>query len=660
MRKIVLALFAVLILMNGAIANDGKKLNLLPLPVKVNVKGGAFKLDKDCQIVANEGLVKEAQKFVKQIKPALGYELGIVEGQTTNFGILLQYDNDLKSKYGKESYQLNIGNDLVKISVGGEEGAFYAFQTIRQLLPTKIYSRVKLPGETWEMSCAEILDYPRFEWRGYMLDVSRTFCDADYVKHTLDIMAEHKMNVFHWHLVDNNGWRIEIKKYPWLTDVGAWRMQPGYPQRGDTTRYGGYYTQEDIREIVAYAKDRHITILPEIDIPGHSCALIYAMPEFACKNANKPEYIFNFKDFPQRGKPFQKHEGTNAVCAGNDDVFPFFEGIVEELVDLFPCEYIHIGGDEVKKEWWEACPDCQKRMKDEHLESSDELQAYFIKRLEKIINKHGKYLMGWDEILEGGITKSSTIMSWRGNRGAIAAIENGQKTVVASNRGYYFQKDQTDNPLHPKKWPGMMTLKMAYEYQPIPTNLPKEKLDLVLGIQSALWTPFTNKPDLWDLAVYPRNFALCETAWIPVGEKNWEEFQNRVLNHQLRLAYEGVAYWREESVKVGSWNAKEVNRADKISIDISKQLSQAGKYLVVIDHTKGNAGLNIQNVSFVKDGKPVALDYHFGSTEEGKDLDRMYFIDLQYLDKGAQYELQIDAHSFNGDDCQGDVYLFQP
>ncbi|MCT4591440.1 MAG: beta-N-acetylhexosaminidase [Carboxylicivirga sp.] len=660
MRVRVIALLKCLLISLTVCAQNSKPLNLLPQPVEVNIKAGEFLLNEQVQLVAEKELINEASKFNKSIEPALGYSLNVIEGTKAKSGILLKKDKQLSSDFGSESYKINIEPKLVTIKVGGEAGAFYAFQTIRQLLPNEVFSRVKLCDVTWSMPCADILDYPRFEWRGYMLDVSRTFCDADYVKHVLDVMADHKMNVFHWHLVDNNGWRIEIKKYPWLTDVGAYRMQPGYPERGDTTRYGGFYTQEQIRDIVDYAKQKHITILPEVDLPGHSCALLYTMPEFTCPNALKVNHIYPFKDFPQRSKPFDEQIGANAVCAGNDDVFPFFEDIVEELIDLFPCEYIHIGGDEVKKQWWEACPKCQKRMKDENLKDTDELQAYFIKRLEKIINQHDRKLIGWDEILEGGITKSSTIMSWRGNKGAINAVSNGQKTVIASNRGYYFQKDQTDNPLHPKKWPGMLTLKESYEYEPIPLTTPKEQMDLVLGIQSALWTPFTNKPDLWDLAVYPRNFALCESAWAQAGNKNWDEFHQRVLNHQKRMAYQGLAYWREKSIKVGGWNTDVLNSKKSLTVDITSYLTQAGKYLVVLDNVSGQNGLEIRSVAFKKNGKQVASDFHYGTTDAQADLDRMYFVDLQSLEPDAKYEMVIDASGMGGNNSNGDIFLFQP
>ncbi|MEC3907224.1 beta-N-acetylhexosaminidase [Tamlana sp. 2201CG12-4] len=654
-------LFMICIMVHTSLfANDGKTLNLLPLPVEVKLGTGQFQLNEEVVIIAKNSLALEAQKFIEKVQSALGFKINITEDSNAETRIYLILDPQLNSKYGKESYKINVSTKIITIKAGGDEGAFYALQTLRQLLPTEIFSRVELKNIDWTIPCVEILDYPRFDWRGYMLDVSRTFADADYVKHTLDIMAEHKMNVFHWHLVDNNGWRIEIKKHPWLTEKGAWRMQPNYPKRGITGRYGGFYTQEQIRDIVAYAKERHITVLPEIDIPGHSTALLHTIPEFACPNAKTTGYVRFFNDFPQRGKPFDKHEGSNAVCAGNDEVFPFFDEIIEELVSLFPCEYIHIGGDEVNKEWWEACPKCQQRIRDEGLSDSDELQAYFIKRLESIINTHNKKLIGWDEILEGGITKSSTIMSWRGNRGALTAVQNGQKTVIASNQGYYFQKDQTDNPLHPKQWPGMLTLQTAYEYEPIPLNMPQEQMDLVLGIQSALWTPFTNKPDLWDLAVYPRNFAVSENAWSESGHKNWEEFQQRVQKHRLRLAYEGVAYWREASERVGQWTSEDLKSPKGLVIDVTSFLTQAGKYLIVLDHTTGTDGLEIRSVKFLKNGKPIASDFHYGTTEEGSDKDRMYFVDLQSLEKDAKYELEIGASGFGGMDSNGDIHMFKP
>lgn len=641
--------------------SQSKKINLIPQPVEVNVNQESFTINSETTISASNELNDEALYLSKFIKPSSGFSLDIVntKKQKRN-SINLRINKKLIKKHGKEAYKLVVNNKNIIIEASDNAGVFYGIQTLLQLLPTEVYSRVKKSDISLTIPGVNITDYPRFGWRGFMLDASRSFQPLSYVKRTIDLMALHKLNILHWHLTDDHGWRIEIKKYPWLTEVAGYRNQKNYPEFGKTSPYGGYYTQQELREIVDYAAKRHITIIPEVDLPGHSSALVYAMPELVCDNVEKQGYIQNFTDYPMRSTKYVRHKGSNVVCAGKEITYQVAKDVIDELVDIFPSKYIHIGGDEVQKKWWQKCPHCNKKMKKEGLKDYDELQAYFIRRMETYIQEQGRQLIGWDEILEGGLSKTATVMSWRGLKGAIKAAKEGRKVVIASNKGYYIQRSQSKNPYHPQKWPRFKTTEEIYKYNPIPENFTPQDEKLVLGIQTSLWTPFMHKPDVWDLAIYPRNCALSEAAWTPKTKHNYNSFAKRLNTHLTRLAYKGVSYWREGSEKIGTISTNSKEKAT-ISIDITNKIKNPGVYFIIPDYTEGDEnGFRIDKAEIFKDGKLIRRDKHLGFTTANKDHDRIYYLDVQEVDKNSKYEVKISFNAQSDNECKGEVLIFQP
>jgi len=400
-------------------------------------------------------------------------------------------------------------------------GLFHGVQTLRQLLTRGA------DAAPWQLPALAIRDRPRYSWRGMLLDCGRHFMSKDFVKRYIDLLAYHKMNVLHWHLTEDQGWRIEIKKYPKLTEIGAWRQATREDEqpRDATGRYGGFYTQDDIREIVAYAQSRYVTIVPEIEMPGHSLAALASYPELSCT-----------------GGPFKV--GTDwgvfddVYCAGSDRTFEFLQDVLTEVLDLFPSEFIHIGGDEVPKTRWKACPKCRARIKAEGLKDENELQSYFIRRIEKFLNSQGRRLVGWDEILEGGLAANATVQSWRGMQGAIAAATTGHDVISSPTSHCYLDYPQFANPAMPG-WMAVTTLDKTYSFEPTPAELTAQQARHVLGAEGNMWTERAPQ-DRVDHMVFPRLCALAEVTWS--GRSQWNDFATRMKTHYPRLDALGVHY----------------------------------------------------------------------------------------------------------------------
>jgi hexosaminidase len=410
---------------------------------------------------------------------------------------------------GKEGYRLDATDpNQIRIAATTPAGLFFGCQTLMQLLPPAIYAKSKQAKVEWTIPCCKIEDKPRFPWRGLLLDEGRHFFGKDFVKHTIDLLAMHKMNTLHWHLTEDQGWRIEIKKYPKLTEIGSWRDETDH----DGKRYGGFYTQDDIREIVAYAAKRHVTIVPEIEMPGHSLAALTAYPQFSCT-----------------GGPFKVRTlwgvEKDVYCAGNDATFNFIYDILDEVVGLFPSQFIHIGGDECPKDRWKKCPRCQARIKAEGLKDEHELQSYFIRRIEEHLASKGRRLIGWDEILEGGLPPQATVMSWRGMNGALAAANSGHDYVATPNTHCYINRPYN-----------VINLEKCYSFEPIPGKLAADKQSRCLGLQGNLWSEHTESPAVVDHMVWPRLCALAEVGWSPKDTRNWTDFHTRMESHTARLS----------------------------------------------------------------------------------------------------------------------------
>ena len=449
--------------------------------------GGKFRITPDTMIqyLPETPEVQRTADFLAQkINTATGFSLiPAVADETAESAqsILLVLDED--ADFGDEGYELDVAAGMILLKASAAAGLFYGMQTLRQLLPPEIESPTPVRGVILEIRNCHIEDQPRFPWRGMLLDCCRHFMDKAFVKRYIDLLAYHKMNRLHWHLTEDQGWRIEIKRYPKLTDIGAWRDELDHLP-GEPATSGGFYTQDDIREIVAYAAERHVTVVPEIEMPGHSMAALAAYPELSCTGG-----AF---DVESRWGIY-----ADVYCAGSEKTFEFMENVLLEVMELFPGEYIHIGGDECPKLQWDKCPKCQQRIVAENLADSHELQSYFITRIEKFLNAHGRRLIGWDEILEGGLAPAATVQSWRGTTGAVAAAKAGHDAINSPVSHAYFDYDI-----------GTLNLKQVYSFDPVPEELTPEEAAHILGGECNMWTEFAPQP-LIDRKVFPRLLAMA-------------------------------------------------------------------------------------------------------------------------------------------------------
>lgn len=568
-------------------------INIIPKPKTIIQKDGYFEINKQTKILFEKGTEDVARYLKDIIEPALGYDIGLEElnNSPKNNSIILKLSNS-HSDLGNEGYTLTATPDDVIIEANELNGLFYGIQTLRQLLPVEIESKSKVESIRWKVPIVEINDKPEFVWRGLNLDCCRHFMSKDFIKRYIDLLAYHKMNVLHWHLTEDQAWRIEIKKYPELTIKGAWRTYD------DGSVYGGFYSQDDIKEIVKYAASRFVTVVPEIEMPGHSTAAISCYPEISCT-----------------GGPFEV--GTlwgiyyDVYCAGNEKTFQFLQDVIDEVVELFPSKYIHIGGDEVPKNRWENCPKCQARIKSENLKDEHELQSYFVKRMEKFINSKGKQIIGWDEILEGGLAPEATVQSWRGVKGAIDAAKQGHDVIVSPTSNCYF-----DYPVD------VTDLQKVYSFDPVPPELNTEERKHVLGSEGNMWTEYAPQP-LVDDRLFPRLLALAEVVWTYPAERNYEEFRQRVQKHYDRLNVLNINYGLEtkpieikkeydslnNDFNVKIWqlqNDLTLNlKGDKINHTILKD--DSAYYFKVSDSD------NLE-LSFTRDGKSVGKTYKEGFT----------------------------------------------
>ena len=504
--------------------------SFVPKPVKFVQKAGSFRLSASSHInVPNDNtkIANVAGLFTDQLMTLSGIRLEIgSEKDKTSIDFLLnkQFDVEL----GEEGYFLDISAKNINISANTAAGLFYGSQTLLQMIPPQ------KADSSIDIACAEITDYPRFGWRGLMLDVSRHFFTKDEVKRYIDQMVKYKYNVFHWHLTDNNGWRIEIKSYPKLTSVGSWRIkrtgryntfQPKQP--GEEPTDGGFYTQEDIKEIVKYAADRYVTIIPEIDVPGHSCALIAAYPEVSCTGNHGDVFV-----------GAEEPLGEDVFCVGEEQNFKMLDDIFGEISALFPSKYIHIGGDEANRHYWKDCPKCEQRIEDEHLEDLEELQSYFTKRVSKILASKGKKLIGWDEILEGGLAPDATVMSWRGIEGAIAAAKSGHHAVMSPTSNCYFDYLQGEWNIERNCY-GKLRAKTVYSFELVPEGVDAS---YILGGQGNVWTELIPNFRRVEYMTWPRALALAEVLWSPNINRDWDEFVPRMEAQFPRFEQAEVNY----------------------------------------------------------------------------------------------------------------------
>jgi hexosaminidase len=509
---------------------------LIPKVQKMVLGESSFKFDGNTTFVVESVDQKViASQFATFFEKATGLKLQVIVGG----------DKGLNQVYFKtepvmapEGYILEVQKKRIEIKAAKPAGFFYATQTLRQLLPVEIERTQKQENKDWQVPVVEITDYPEFKWRGFMLDVARHFFPKEDLFRIIDHLTLHKINTLHLHLVDDQGWRIEIKKYPKLTQVGAWRVDReskpwsarAKQEPGEKATYGGFYTQEDIKELVAYAQQRFITIVPEIEMPAHSTSALAAYPQFSCCGT------------PVTVPPGGLWPNTNIYCAGNDSTFLFLQDVLSEVIDLFPSKYIHIGGDEAKKTEWEKCLKCKSRMKNEKLKDASELQGYFVKRMEDFIHSKGRVLIGWDEIGEGGLPSGAAVMSWKGMQGGIDAAKQGHDVVMAPHEYVYLDYYQGPKRKEPLAIGGYLPLKKVYSFDPIPKKLDAKDAKHILGAQANLWTEFV--PDLKhaEYMMFPRIAALAEAVWSRKEVRDWSDFSRRIQLFMNRYVQMGINY----------------------------------------------------------------------------------------------------------------------
>ena len=493
--------------------------SVIPVPLKMEQGTGSFLLSEKTKLYTNlQGGEAELWENYLKALPVQLKEARMKDRKQMLFLLITPKTPQLPSP---ESYTLSVTSQRIEIRATSGAGLFYGMQTLLQLMQPASTGSYSVPS-------VEIEDTPRFAYRGLMLDVSRHFSTKEFIKKQIDALAYYKINRLHLHLTDAAGWRLEIKKYPLLTDFAAWRTDPTwkkwwnggrkYLRYDEPGASGGYYTQDDIREILEYARQHYITVIPEIEMPSHSEEVLAAYPQLSCS-----------------GEPYKNSD----FCVGNEETFTVLENVLTEVMELFPSEYIHVGGDEAGKSAWKTCPKCQKRMKDEHLANVDELQSYLIHRIEKFLNNHGRRLLGWDEILQGGIAPNATVMSWRGEEGGIAAVTSGHHAIMTPGAYCYLDSYQDAPYSQPEAIGGYLPLKKVYAYDPVPASLTAEQAKLVYGVQGNLWVEYIPTPEHVEYMIYPRMLALAEVAWSAPERKSWPDFHTRALSAVADLQKKG-------------------------------------------------------------------------------------------------------------------------
>lgn len=635
------------------------KIQIIPVPDLQTKSEGNFVLNSSSGISYDETF-KVSAEFLKSF-----IEMG---GQITlqeNNAISFIKDSTLLDP---EGYKLDISNEKIEIRANSDHGAFYAVQTLRQLLPVAFENGSFTKNEV-SIPCVSIEDKPQFKYRGMHLDVGRHMFPVAFIKKYIDAIAMLKMNTFHWHLTEDQGWRIEIKKYPKLQEIAAYRNETvighnrDQPQQFDGKRYGGYYTQEEIKDIVAYAQKRFVTIIPEIEMPGHSQAAISAYPELGCTG--------NQIDVATKWGVFED------IYCTKEETFEFLEGVLDEVLELFPSTYIHIGGDEAPKTRWQACKECQKRIKDEGLKDEHELQSYFITRMEKYLNSKGRQIIGWDEILEGGLAPNATVMSWRGINGAIEAAKQHHTVILTPGSHCYFDHYQSENEDEPLAIGGFLPLEKVYSFNPIPDELTAEEAQYVLGAQGNVWTEYMADSKYVEYMVFPRILAMSEIDWSAPENKDYDDFVLRVENFHQRLKALDINYANhlyeiqgevlsendEVSIMLKTFSS---NKVIRYTLDDSEpaidspiyegpvKISESTTIKAAVFDDKGKLGKTfVQNVNLHKAvGKQITLNVEPSPSYPGKGKDGLInaitasnnrFSDKEWLGfAGDDLEITID------------------
>jgi hexosaminidase len=652
MKKI-FGLLSLLILSFSTIAQN--QYAIIPKPLELTSLTGEFTIDAQTKILIPKGAAEIrplAEMLAERVLVTSGIKLPIEEADlpstlvpANKTIVFAPYKEQVMNKMlGNEDYILKADTKGVILAGATGKGEFYALQSLLQLLPPQIFSSSLEKGTKLTVPACTIFDRPRYGHRGSMLDVARHFFPVSFVKRYIDLLALHKMNRFHWHLTDDQGWRIEIKKYPKLTEIGSKRkesMKGHYNDwKFDGTPHGGFYTQEEIKDVIAYAQKKYITIIPEIEMPGHALAALASYPELACTEKSL------------KGGPFE----VTGIWGVHDDVFcptettfKFLEDVLAEVIALFPSEYVHIGGDECPKTAWKQSAFCQALMKKEGLKNEHELQSYFIKHFDKFLTSKGKKIIGWDEILEGGISPNATIMSWRGVEGGIAATQQNHDAIMTPTGFCYLDYYQSDPSTEPLAIGGYLPLEKVYSYDPMPKALTPEQAKHILGVQANLWTEYIQTPSQVEYMAYPRACAIAETGWTSAKLKDYDDFTTRLKIHFERLRYLAVNYARSYYDITAS---SAINDKSQVVIKL-QSVDKAAIIRYTVDGSEPTATSAVYQASGVvitKDGSVRAAAFSANGEQLGKVLTKYFFINKA---TGRKYTLVNQPKNYTGGETYG-------
>lgn len=599
--------------------------HLIPKPLEIKYHDGLFTLNKKTTIYADENSF-EAKFLKEQIKIQTGLDLKISPKNNSKNNIQLIVNVSESNNLEKEQYNLEVTKSKILISAFSSQGIFYGIQSLLQMIPYEKSNEIKLKAITF-------LDKPKFQWRGMHLDCARHFFSIDFIKKYIDYLATYKLNTFHWHLTDDQGWRIEIKKYPKLTGIGAWRngsMIGHYrDQKVDTIKYGGFYTQNQIKEIVAYAKERHITVIPEIEMPGHALAALAAYPQFSCT-----------QETFEVGKIWGVYED---VFCPKEETFSFLEDVLSEVMAIFPSEYIHIGGDECPKTRWKSCEHCQKIIQKKELKDEHELQSYFIQRIEKFVNSKGRKIIGWDEILEGGLAPNAAVMSWRGIEGGIEAVKQKHNVVMSPGSHCYFDHYQADPKNEPVAIGGYTTVEKVYSYNPIPAELNINEVSYILGAQANVWTEYITTAAHVEYMMMTRMIALSEVLWGTSNSNNYLDFENRLIHHLAIFDKKGINY--SEAI----FDIKATIEKQNEGIQYTLNARNNNEIRFTTDGSIPNLNSNKYTKSIpIINNQKIRASYFEDGTEKGNGAEQEFFISKSTA-KDISLQFQPSNSFSNGD-----------
>lgn len=628
-------------------------LALIPWPEQLERHDGAFRLDAKTRVLTtghDHAVAEVAEQLAARLRTPTGYALPVSAGDNGDDAIVINGDGDAAT-LGDEGYRLEVAPNGVRIVAAAAAGAFHGVQTLLQLLPVQAFSRVLEAGVAWQAPALSISDRPRMRWRGMLLDTGRHFFGRDAVLGLLDEMALLKYNVLQLHLTEDQGWRLQIRRFPELTTIGATRASSpasGDPSRPQDVPYGPYfYTQDDIRAIVAHAAQLHIMVVPEIEMPGHCLAALTCHPELSCT-----------------GGPFAVRTAwgveRDVYCAGNDATFTFLQQVLDEVVELFPSPYIHIGGDECPKDRWKACPKCQARIKAEGLADEHDLQSWFIRRVAAYLATKGKRIIGWDEILEGAPIPGATVTVWRNAKSGTVAAQRGAEVIMCPGTHCYFDHPQAREDEPPSHGP-VLPVETVFAFDPMPPGLPPELAAKVIGIEGTLWSEYIPSFRHLEYMAWPRGAALAEVGWSPAARAPWDDFRERLAQHLRRLDLLGVNYRAlreaQSSSVVWRWTPKEVAETAKtVSVDVGAVPAAAGPLRFAFRFTGGKCRLDVGWAALLIDGKEVSRDAHAGSAG-AHNLNNLYTLSLPEHPAGAKVTLQVELRSDGGTDSSGEVVM---